>query len=217
MPTSAPRLHRPAFRLKAWLPSGRSLLWTVLAFAVGVALFLWAISGRKDDFYRVDQTGPTAARREYAPLPTPLPGGESEAASGMGEAREGTDGSTDRPRLVDAPKPPPAPPAAAATTTPRPSTTGAATTLPMPVAGKTPAPSYPSRALRRGESGTVRVRVVVGPDGRPTEVSVEQASGSRDLDRAAVNAVKRWRFHPARRDGEPITGTVIVPISFTPH
>lgn len=202
-----------------WRPSTRSLLWVLLAFVAGLLLFAWAISGgRQDDLFRPDQALPTSSPRDYAPLPAPLPAGEANRnASGMGEKPQSADAGGERPYVIEAPRPaPPAAPVAPAGPKPTPSTASAATTLPMPVAGQTPAPRYPSRALRRGESGTVRVRVEVGPDGRPSQVSVAQPSGSRDLDRAALDAVRRWRFHPARRNGEAVSGTVIVPISFTP-
>lgn len=218
---STPASHPPPRRHNAadWRPSPRSLLWVALAFAAGVVLFAWAISGgRQDDFLRTDQALPTAAPRDYAPLPTPLPAGEERAnASGLGGKPESTDGAAERPYVVETPRPPPAPAASDVPAAPKPAPSTVATTLPMPISGQTPAPRYPSRALRRGESGTVRVRVEVGPDGRPSQVSVAQASGSRDLDRAAVDAVRRWRFHPARRNGEPVPGTVIVPISFSPE
>lgn len=217
-PASLPP-HRP-FNAADWRPSLRSLLWVLLAFVAGLLLFAWAISGgREDDFFRADPTLPASAPRDYAPLPAPLPAGESSRnASGMGEKQPSTQAGNERPYLVETPTPPPpATPVAAAPPKAAPRTAGVATTLPMPVAGQTPAPRYPTRALRRGDSGTVRVRVEVGPDGRPSQVSVAQPSGSRDLDRAAVDAVRRWRFHPARRNGEAVSGTVIVPISFTPN
>lgn len=218
---STPASHPPRrpLNLDAWKPSPRSLLWGGLAFVVGLVLFAWAISGgRQDDFLRADQAPPTAAPRDYAPLPTPLPAGEARGnASGMGQQADAGTASSERPYVVEAPRPPPTPAVPAAPAAPRPAPSSTATTLPMPIAGQTPAPRYPSRALRRGDSGTVRVRVEVGPDGRPSQVSVAQPSGSRDLDRAAVEAVRRWRFHPARRNGEPVPGTVIVPISFSPE
>lgn len=219
MSTPASLPPRRSFNAAAWKPSARSLLWVLLAFVVGLVLFAWAISGGgKDDFFRADQAPPTSAPRDYAPLPVPLPAGDArDTASGLGERPETPEASnTERPHVVEAPRPPPQPTAPTAPAPPQPTVSSSPTTLPMPIAGQTPAPRYPTRALRRGESGTVRVRVEVGPDGRPAQVTVAQASGSRDLDRAAVDAVRRWRFHPARRDGEPVAGTVIVPISFSP-
>ena len=77
-----------------------------------------------------------------------------------------------------------------------------------------PPPRYPARALRMRETGTVRVLVAVGADGVPTDVSVESSSQSRDLDRAALEAVRKWRFRPAQRGGQAVAGSVVVPIEF---
>ena len=84
----------------------------------------------------------------------------------------------------------------------------------MPTPIESPGPRYPTRALRRGESGEVLLRIEVDPRGVPARVDVASSSGSRDLDRAAVAAAKRWRFRPAMRDGTPVAGTVNVPIAF---
>jgi protein TonB len=77
-----------------------------------------------------------------------------------------------------------------------------------------PAPGYPPDAFRRGESGTVLLRVHVGPDGIPYAVDLVRSSHSRSLDRAASDAVKRWRFRPAQRNGQPVAADVQVPITF---
>jgi protein TonB len=75
-------------------------------------------------------------------------------------------------------------------------------------------PLYPPRCRRLGIEGTVRVRVLVGERGRPLEVLVGHSSGDASLDDAALDAVRRWRFEPARRDGTPIRVWAIVPIEF---
>jgi protein TonB len=56
--------------------------------------------------------------------------------------------------------------------------------------------------------------VTVGADGVPTDVTVESSSQSRDLDRAALEAVRKWRFRPAQRGGQPVAGSLVVPIEF---
>jgi len=56
--------------------------------------------------------------------------------------------------------------------------------------------------------------VEVGLDGEPTSVSIASSSQSRDLDRAAMDAVRKWRFRPAQRDGQAVAGTIIVPVEF---
>jgi periplasmic protein TonB len=81
--------------------------------------------------------------------------------------------------------------------------------------GASPPPDYPVRARRRGEQGTVMLRVLVGSDGAVLRAEIAQSSGYRLLDDAAVEAVrKRWRFVAARRDGEAVESWVIVPIRF---
>lgn len=77
-----------------------------------------------------------------------------------------------------------------------------------------PPPVYPPVARRRGEAGTVRLRVAVSAEGLPDAVSLQLGSGSHWLDRAALEAVRRWRFVPARRDGTAVASTIIVPIVF---
>jgi protein TonB len=77
-----------------------------------------------------------------------------------------------------------------------------------------PPPLYPPHCRRMGIEGRVRVRVLVGERGRPLEVKVEQGSGNTSLDEAALAAVRRWRFEPARRDGEPVRAWAVVPIEF---
>lgn len=79
---------------------------------------------------------------------------------------------------------------------------------------RNPPPAYPASARRNGEEGTVLLRVLVGRDGAPLKVEVDQSSRSRALDRAALDAVKDWRFVPARRGAETIEAWVRVPVSF---
>ncbi|QWP74962.1 TonB family protein [Lysobacter sp. K5869] len=81
---------------------------------------------------------------------------------------------------------------------------------------RNPAPRYPATALRRGEGGTVVLRVNVGADGRADEVAVTRRSGSRDLDRAALSAVRDWRFKPATRNGREVASVVQQPVEFRP-
>lgn len=212
---SKPPLRR--FDFKAWKPSRAALLWTALAFVAGLLLFLMVWLGGRDtqkDFYRAGPDATGTAGPDYAPLPAPLPAG-ADNASGMGTPPEPTPEGGERPALVETtPPPPPAAPAspAAPPSPPR----AVASSAPEPLPGQTPSPQYPRQALRRGESGTVIVLAQVGPDGVPTTVSVDQTSGSRALDRAALDAVRRWRFRPAMKNGQPTVDSVRVPIVFSP-
>lgn len=62
-------------------------------------------------------------------------------------------------------------------------------------------PSYPVNAARNGETGTVTLALMVGTDGRVQGSRVQQSSGSRELDRAAVNALSLCQFKPAMQAG----------------
>lgn len=66
------------------------------------------------------------------------------------------------------------------------------------------APVYPRSARRLGETGQVRLRVELDETGRLVSSEVAQSSGFARLDEAALAAVKRWRCHPAMRDGQPL-------------
>lgn len=73
---------------------------------------------------------------------------------------------------------------------------------------------YPQQSLVKREQGTVLLRVLVSVDGAPEQVEIQRSSGSRHLDRAAVDAVKRWRFRPGSRNGVAFADWVVVPIDF---
>lgn len=66
----------------------------------------------------------------------------------------------------------------------------------------TPAPAYPPAALRSGDSGEVVVEFTVNPDGSVSSPRVVRANPPRVFDRAALNAVRSWRFQPI---GSPTT------------
>jgi len=75
-------------------------------------------------------------------------------------------------------------------------------------------PKYPPQAVRQRITGEVMLKVLVGPDGSPQEITVEKSSGSRLLDKAAIDAVKNWMFNPGQKNGQPAPGYALVPIKF---
>jgi len=77
-----------------------------------------------------------------------------------------------------------------------------------------PRPLYPLLAIRQGAQGEVLLLVEVLPDGRAGRIELEKFSGHAMLDAAAMNAVRAWRFTPARKDGLLTTQTVRIPIHF---
>jgi len=77
-----------------------------------------------------------------------------------------------------------------------------------------PKARYPRIAEKRGMEGLVMVNVRVGRDGQPLEVLIHTSSGYGVLDRAALKAVRSWRFEAARRGNTRVEGEVLVPINF---
>jgi protein TonB len=84
----------------------------------------------------------------------------------------------------------------------------------IPRGGYQVRPSYPSSPRRLGIQGTTTLRIYVSAEGHVTEVMVEQTAGHADLDHAAADAVKRWRFEPARRGTEAVGMWVLLPVEF---
>lgn len=190
--------------------SPRAWCYIAIAFALGVGLFLliWMDQRGSDDYYRPDTSHKSVAGSEFEPLPQPDSG---EAALPPSQPAPDSD-AMPAARIVEtapARRPAPADPTPAAA--PEAANTGDA----PPAVLSAPPPAYPRAAMRRGESGEVLLRVHVGPDGVPYAVDLVRGSGSRYLDRAASDAVRKWRFRPATRGGQPVSGQVQVPISFS--
>jgi protein TonB len=74
-------------------------------------------------------------------------------------------------------------------------------------------PDYPEELRRKKISGAVAVEFVVSENGKPEELTVKHSS-NHIFDRLAVDAVKQWRFEPARVDGKPAPVHVSVEINF---
>lgn len=77
-----------------------------------------------------------------------------------------------------------------------------------------PNPVYPALSKRLREEGTVLLRVSLDAQGVVLEISIEKSSGFQRLDQAAHEAVKQWRFVPAKRGQQAMPSTALVPIEF---
>jgi TonB family protein len=77
-----------------------------------------------------------------------------------------------------------------------------------------PSPIYPQSAKRKGIQGKVLVNAEVKTDGTANKVEILRSSGSEDLDKAALDAVKEWQFIPARRGGNSVQASVTIPVEF---
>lgn len=126
-------------------------------------------------------------RRAEAPAPAPVAESQMQA-----------------PAAVPAPAPADAPPQASLDVAP----------VALAYHTRTRVP-YPHDALQARQQGTVILRVLVGVDGQAQAVEVERSSGSRSLDNAARDAVRKWTFQSGTRDGIPVPLWARVPVSFT--
>lgn len=80
----------------------------------------------------------------------------------------------------------------------------------------TPPPAYPPEAECDSDGGTTVLRVTIEKDGVPSQVAQAQGSGNAALDKAALEAVRTWTFRAATRNGQPVTHTITVPVTFPP-
>lgn len=77
-----------------------------------------------------------------------------------------------------------------------------------------PMPPYPRLALENEEEGTVRIEVIVEPNGRISSAKIVKSSGSSRLDNAALKAAKGANIKPKMINGEPVRSRFITPFSF---
>ncbi|MDR7192447.1 energy transducer TonB [Luteimonas terrae] len=219
--SSAPFSVRLRRTLREAMPSGRAWWFVAGGCVAGVLLFalLW-LARPSTDISDDDQDMPAmVGDRAMTPLPAPLPA--------AGNADRGFDyASPQDPRTpvrIDAHVPQaataPAPVGPPMEQVPAPPVTAAAADLPtsVPRPVSTQQPEYPRASMRRGERGEVLLLVKVGANGRVDGVDVVSSSQHRRLDRAAISAVRRWRFEPAIRDGQPVAGELRIPFSFAPE
>ncbi len=83
-----------------------------------------------------------------------------------------------------------------------------------PVPLKTPPPKYPSQMRSEGVEGMVAVRVFIAVDG--SVKSCEVAKSNRpEFEQPALEAVQKWKFKPAKKDGEPVECKIVIPIRFS--
>lgn len=75
-------------------------------------------------------------------------------------------------------------------------------------------PKYPIESRRKREQGTVVLTVLLSTAGGVSEISVSRSSGSTRLDKAALDAVRRWQWSPTVVNGEPVAVKGIVEIPF---
>lgn len=77
-----------------------------------------------------------------------------------------------------------------------------------------PKPEYPKLARKRGWQGRVILSVHINAEGRAVHIQIKQSSGHKVLDRAALRALKKWKFEPAQKAGIRIASQLNIPIRF---
>jgi TonB family protein len=75
-------------------------------------------------------------------------------------------------------------------------------------------PQYTAGAMRRGVNGSLLLRCVVDRDGVPTRLEIVRSLDD-ELDRAALDALRQWRFAPGQKDGSALLVQVEVMMAFT--
>ena len=158
-----------------------------------------------------------AAARVEEPAPQPI---TPAPVSPPAEVGPGPAAVTATLPAINEPAPAPGQPAPApsgpALVASKPSTTtpDGVTRTARPQGGYQVRPTYPAAPRRLGIQGTTMLRVHVLADGRIGDVLVERSAGHPDLDQAATDAVRRWRFEPARRGDDAVAMWVLLPVEF---
>ena len=79
---------------------------------------------------------------------------------------------------------------------------------------RNPPPQYPAESRKLREEGVVLLKVAVTAAGRAADVQLQRSSGYTRLDQAALKAVRRWEFKPARVGLTAVACAVEVPVRF---
>jgi len=76
-----------------------------------------------------------------------------------------------------------------------------------------PEPEFSEEARKAKYQGTCTLGLIVGTDGRPSNIRVLSSLGM-GLDEKAIEAVKNWKFEPAMKDGHPVRVEIAVEVDF---
>ncbi len=88
---------------------------------------------------------------------------------------------------------------------------GGALSAPLPV--RKVDPKYYQAAVADRVEGTVRLTAVIRKDGTVDSIALLQHLDDR-LDQSAQEAMDKWRFEPALRDGQPVDVDAVIEIPF---
>jgi TonB family protein len=82
---------------------------------------------------------------------------------------------------------------------------------------RAPLPSFPAAKRLSGPPVEVVVQVVIDSNGRPREPRILEARGELTLVWAVLDKIRKWEFHPATRNGEPVAVYYRLTVNFEPY
>ena len=128
------------------------------------------------------------------------------------------------PPIVHTPAPPPAvaivaeaPPPQAVVVAPTPKAAAVAAPVAVDLSASLVSsrpPRYPVESRKKREEGVVTLSVTVGADGMVADIAVAKSSGFERLDKAALDAVRHWRWSPTMRNGQAVAIKGYLPLTF---
>lgn len=164
-------------------------------------------------------------RPAQPPVSQPAVEQPKDSTTRQREVAGGTPAVIDAPVYVPATQQPPAEKPKPAIQEPKPVAAAPNTTSPAPpdnspvdvgsliaYATQQPAPIYPPIARTMRATGVVRVDVTVNENGEVA--NIEKLTGPALLQNAAKDAIKKWKFKPFVRDGQPVKATGFVSFNF---
>jgi len=83
-----------------------------------------------------------------------------------------------------------------------------------PMPSKTVPPVYPSALKSEGVSGMVTMSILVDEKGNVQNATVKKSTRP-EFEQPAIDAVQKWKFEPAKKDGKPVAVQVMIPLKFT--
>lgn len=82
-----------------------------------------------------------------------------------------------------------------------------------PAPTKTVKPNYPASLKSEGVSGLVAVQIVIDEKGEVVDAKATKSSHP-DFEKPALDAIKKWKFKPAKKDGKEVKVRVTIPFRF---
>jgi len=151
----------------------------------------------------------TPAQKEPPKPPVPEPVEPPPAPNGVAQPDDPKLPTPEENRNAAEMTPPPAPPTPPVAPAPKQARIDA-----PPHPKSSIKPEYPAASRERGEQGKVLLEIAVTAEGAVSEAKVVSSSGFAALDDAAVKAVRRAKFVPAKSEGRAVPGRVRLTLAF---